>query len=390
MKESITILGATGSIGCNALEVIDQHPQRYQVFALTGNHNIELLAKQCLRFRPKYAVVANGDSVDLLNKELKNSSTQVLAGADALLRVVSEHEVDTVIAGIVGIPGLVPTLTAAREGKRILLANKEVLIAAGKFFVQAIKENGAVIMPVDSEHNAVYQCLEKKHQTVKTDRVRKIILTASGGPFLRLPLTQLSQITPEQACAHPNWSMGAKISVDSATMMNKGLEVIEAHWLFGLPLDQIEILIHPQSIVHALVVFEDGSTIAQMSYPDMRVAIAYALSGSDRIPSGVEDLDLAKCRKLEFQAVDYQRFPCVKIAHEAFAQGEIQTIALNAANEIAVYNFLNGKLGFDKIPEAISETIEQMSSGVIENIEQVLAVDAEARMFTQELIKRQV
>ena len=386
IKESVTVLGSTGSIGCNTLDVLSRYPKRYQIFALTAHDNIVLLAEQCRIFEPKYAVISNRDRAAELRSACAGLKTKVLEDTGSLIQVASDHEVDTVIAGIVGIAGLGPTLAAARSGKRILLANKEALIVAGRLFMQTVRDNNAVIVPVDSEHNGIFQCLEKKHQSVNIARVKKIILTASGGPFLHFPYEQLRAVTPAQACKHPNWKMGAKISVDSATLLNKGLEVIEAHWLFDIPMERIEVLVHPQSIVHGLVMFEDGSMIAQMSRPDMRIAIAYALSGSKRIDSGVAPLDLAECSRLDFLAVDHHRFPCMQMTADAFSRGETQIIALNAANEVAVAGFLEGHLRFDLIPDIIHGTFTQIKTRDISNLETIQAIDTEARVLAQKLI----
>ncbi len=369
-KQSITILGATGSIGCRALDVIARHRDRYRVFALTAKSNIQYLVQQCREFAPRYAVLSKSHDVKDFKRALGGSDTQVLVGQDALIEVASHAQCDTVLAGIVGTAGLLPTLAAAEAGKRILLANKEVLVSAGAIFMHAVAQNNALLLPIDSEHNGLFQCLNSRWtEKLNLENVKKFILTASGGPCLQTPLADLPYVTPEQACAHPNWEMGAKISVDSATMMNKGLEVIEACRLFHLTAKQIEIVIHPQSLVHAMVCMKDGSVLAQMSRPDMRVPIAHALAWPQRIESGVTPLDLTQCQNLTFQAVDFNRFPCLCLAYQALKEGEVALIALNAANEIAVSEFLAGKISFDMIDHVIRETLQCVMTQAVEHAE---------------------
>lgn len=390
--QTIVILGSTGSIGCNTLDVIAKHPSEFQVFALTANKNIQLLAQQCQQFKPRYAVVINPQAraqlCDLLQQH--QMSTEVLLGERALVEVACASEVDTVMAAIVGGAGLLPTFHAAKAGKRILLANKEALVMAGQLFVQAVASSGASVIPVDSEHNALLQCLpvdfKACHST--THDVERLVLTASGGPFRSTPLAKLAEVTPAQAIAHPNWSMGAKISIDSATMMNKGLEVIEAHYLFNIPLKKIEVVIHPQSIVHALVQYTDGSTLAQIGYPDMRTPIACALSWPNRLATDVPRLDLLTLSKLDFDQLDLKRYPCLKIAMDAFQLGPAAVIALNAANEIAVEAFLQHQLRFDEIAPTIYSVIEQAQQIPVRDITTVVHLDQQARALTHQHIPK--
>ena len=354
-KRTITVLGSTGSVGASALEVVAHHTDRYRIFALTAQRNIELLATQCARFQPEYAVVADPARLDAAKALVPRGHTQLIAGAEALERVVAAECCDTVIAGISGSAGLAPTLAAVHAGKRVLLANKEALVMAGALLMRSVEESGAVLLPVDSEHNAVFQCLWQAQPA----EVEKIILTASGGPFLDTPTKSLATVTPEQACAHPNWDMGVKISVDSATMMNKGLEVIEACWLFGLPPDKVEVVIHPQSVLHAMVAFKDGSVLAQMSRPDMRVPISYALAWPERISSGVDTLDIGRCRDLQLREVDHQRFPSVALAYRCMRAGDTAVIALNAANEVAVEAFVAKRLRYDHITAVVQAVVDR-------------------------------
>jgi len=390
-KQQICILGATGSIGVSTLDVIARHPQRYQVFALTAHTQIEKLAQQCAVFQPAYAVVANAALATQLAHSLRALSpkTNVLYGAQALCDVASAAECDVVMAAIVGAAGLPASLAAARAGKRILLANKEALVMSGQLFIDAVQKSGAVLLPIDSEHNAIFQCLPSTYQRdLASSGISKIILTASGGPFLNRDVASLHDVTPEQAIAHPNWVMGRKISVDSASMMNKGLEVIEAHWLFGAPADKIDVLIHPQSLVHSMVSYEDGSLLAQLGNPDMRTPIAYGLAYPERIASGVEALDLSKFLQLNFHQPDFQRFPCLRLAYEALRAGASAPVVLNAVNEVAVDAFLNSALGFMQIEAVIAYALEKIPVQATNTLESILEVDAEARQVAQRYISQ--
>ena len=384
----VTVLGATGSIGRSTLEVVALHPERYRVFALTGHRQIDLLAQQCARFGPRVVVVADQDAAEQLLAALGKlgfgGKIEIGCDREALARAVTDPRVDVVMAAIVGAAGLEPTLAAARAGKKILLANKEALVMAGEVFGAACKEGKAQVLPIDSEHNAVFQCLPGGSLA---PGVRRIILTASGGPFLRLTRAQMAAVTPEQACAHPNWSMGRKISVDSATMMNKGLELIEAHYLFGVAVSSLEVLVHPQSIVHSLVEYDDGSVLAQLGNPDMRTPIAHALAYPQRVASGVEPLSLAKIGTLSFEDPDLERFPCLRLAIEALAAGGRAPCVLNAANEIAVAGFLSGKIGFGGIGAVNAEVLARLGQGAAgASVGAVLELDAEARALAADLV----
>lgn len=386
----VAILGSTGSIGLNTLDVIRAHPDRFQVLALTAAKQIERLADQCIEFKPLIAVVANAEGAAQLSKLLqaKNISTQVLYGADALVTAVTDSGCDTVMAAIVGAAGLVPTLAAAKAGKRVLLANKEALVMSGNLFMQAMKEGGGELLPIDSEHNAIFQCLPA-HFTQSPSAhlgVEELWLTASGGPFRDTPVADLSAITPEQACAHPNWVMGRKISVDSATMMNKGLEVIEAFWLFGLPLEKIKVLIHPQSVVHSMVRYRDGSVLAQMGQPDMRTPIAYGLAWPERIDAGVAQLNLTQLASLSFSEPNLNQFPCLSLAFSAAKAGGTAPAVLNAANEVAVAAFLDEGLPYLKISEVVERTLSNLNLASADSLESILAVDAQARQLATRLI----
>ena len=389
--QRITVLGATGSIGMSTLDVIARHPQRYQVYALSANRQWERLFEQCKQFQPRYAVLLDVAAAEQLQVKLKQHGmpTEVLQGLAALEQIASASEVDTVMAAIVGAAGLKPALAAARAGKKVLLANKEALVMSGQIFMQAVHDHAATLLPIDSEHNAIFQALPRAgNGDLRAMGVRRILLTASGGPFRTVPLDSLAQVTPEQACAHPNWVMGRKISVDSATMMNKGLEVIEAHWLFNAPVEQIEVVIHPQSVIHSMVEYIDGSVIAQLGNPDMRTPIAYALGFPDRIESGVSALDLFKIARLDFEAPDTRRFPCIRLAYEALRAGGSAPAVLNAANEIAVGAFLDLQLPFQAISSVIEHTLAAIPLGAVETLEQVLAADAMARHIAQEQVMR--
>ena len=386
----VAILGSTGSIGVNTLDVIRAHPDRFKVVALTAAKQIERLAEQCIEFKPAIAVVANADGAAQLYRLLqeKKISTQVIHGPEALVSAVIESGCDTVMAAIVGAAGLVPTLAAAKAGKRVLLANKEALVMSGNLFMQAMKAGGGELLPIDSEHNAIFQCLPAQFTKTPADHlgVEELWLTASGGPFRDVPITDLSAITPEQACAHPNWVMGRKISVDSATMMNKGLEVIEAFWLFGLPLEKIKVLIHPQSVVHSMVRYRDGSVLAQMGQPDMRTPIAYGLAWPERIDAGVAQLNLTQLAGLSFSEPNFSQYPCLGLAFAAAKAGGTAPAILNAANEIVVAAFLDDGLPYLKIAEVVERTLNAVPAVTADSLEIILAADAKARQITSDLI----
>ena len=383
----LTILGATGSIGRSTLDVVARHPEFFSVFALTGGTQLELLAEQCVKFKPRFAVVLSENAAtDLRARLLANASqTEVLVGAEALCDVARAPEVTTVMAAIVGAAGLLSAMAAARAGKRILLANKESLVMAGGLMMAAVREGGATLLPIDSEHNALFQCLPEQKDAV--NGVASVTLTASGGPFLHTPLTQLQNITPDQACAHPRWSMGRKISVDSATMMNKGLEVIEARWLFAMGVEQINVVIHPQSIIHSLVNYVDGSSLAQLGHADMRVPIAHALAYPERIASGVDLLDLAKQGVLEFYPPDLEKFVCLRLAFDALKAGGAAPIVLNAANECAVAAFLAGKLAFLDIARVNEAALNALNISAPTDVDEVMAIDATVRAWAAAHLK---
>jgi len=387
----LTVLGATGSIGVNTLDVVARHPDRYEVLALTGHSQVDLLAAQCKRFRPAYAVVGSATDAGRLAGLLRADGvrTEVLHGAEALVRVAGLAEADAVMAAIVGAAGLPPTLAAARAGKRVLLANKEALVMAGAVFMADVRRAGALLLPIDSEHNAVFQSMPHDYAgSMARSGVRRILLTASGGPFRTSSRDVLTRVTPEQAVAHPNWVMGRKISVDSATMMNKGLEVIEAHWLFNAPAEKIEVVIHPQSVIHSLVDYEDGSVLAQLGNPDMRTPIANALAWPERIDSGVAALDLFAVGQLNFERPDLQRFPCLELAYRALkAEGNAAAV-LNAANEVAVAAFLERRLSFLGIAGLIAATLDAVPQGALPDLDAVLEADREARVVAQQLLQR--
>lgn len=387
--QHITILGATGSIGVSTLDVVARHPDRYRVYALTAHQRVEELAEQCERFRPQVAVVGSDDAAKLLSKRLsaKGIKTEVLHGEASLCEVASAAGCDIVMAAIVGAAGLAPTLAAAHAGKKVLLANKEALVMSGRLFMDAVRVHGATLLPIDSEHNAIFQCLPSTYErTPGNHGIAKILLTASGGPFLNRPVETLEDVTPEEAVAHPNWVMGRKISVDSATMMNKGLEVIEAHWLFGASAEQIEVVIHPQSVIHSMVSYVDGSVLAQLGNPDMRTPIAHALAYPERIASGVAAVDLTRIGQLVFQAPDFQRFPCLKLAYDALLAGETAPAILNAANEVAVEAFLDRRIGFREIDSLIARVMEKLPPVGITNIGDLLEQDCRARDLAREFI----
>ena len=381
MKQ-VTILGATGSIGVNTLDVIARHPERFRVFALSGNTQVERLFEQCRQFRPRFAVALDAQAAQRLRALLKEAriETEVLAGPDALQQIASAAEVDVVMAAIVGAAGLKPTLAAARAGKTVLLANKEALVMSGRLFMDAVRNHGATLLPIDSEHNAIFQALPRNYADgLGRVGVAKILLTASGGPFRTRPLNQLANVSPDEACAHPNWVMGRKISVDSATMMNKGLEVIEAHWLFDAAPEQVEVVIHPQSVIHSMVSYIDGSVIAQLGNPDMRTPIAYGLGYPERIGAGVKPLDVVGVGRLDFEPVDKQRFPCVALAYQAMCTGGTAPAILNAANEVAVDAFLARRIRFTAIAPVIEQTLERVNASASGSLEEILAADQMAR-----------
>jgi 1-deoxy-D-xylulose-5-phosphate reductoisomerase len=381
-SQRLTVLGATGSIGASTLDVVARHPQRYEVFALTAFSRVDALGELCMQHRPQYAVVGNGVDAGRLEARLREAgvATQVLAGEAALEQVAAAPEADAVMAAIVGAAGLQPTLAAVRAGKRVLLANKEALVMAGEVFMAEVRKSRAVVLPIDSEHNAVFQSLPTGFSGDFEQRgVRRLLLTASGGPFRAVPIERLANVTPDQACAHPNWAMGRKISVDSATMMNKGLEVIEAHWLFGAAPERIDVVIHPQSVIHSLVEYVDGSVLAQLGNPDMRTPIAHALAYPERIDAGVAPLDLFQVAQLTFERPDLVRFPCLKLAYQALSAGGNAPAVLNAANEIAVSAFLDGRLPFLRIAEVIAAALDAVPVCAVPDLPAVLSADAAAR-----------
>lgn len=387
----LTVLGSTGSIGKSTLDVVARHPHRYQVVALTAYRQDELLFEQCQKFKPRYAVLLDEEAALRLTKRIAIAGlkVEVLCGEQALEQVSSLSEVNAVMAAIVGAAGLRPTLAAAYAGKKILLANKESLVMAGGIFMDAVRQNGATLLPIDSEHNAIFQALPREYAgDMKASGVSKILLTASGGPFRDTPLSELQQVTPEQACAHPNWVMGRKISVDSASMMNKGLEVIEAHWLFNAAADDIQVVVHPQSVIHSMVQYIDGSVLAQMGNPDMRTPIAHALAYPLRIEAGVAPLDLFAVAQLNFIAPDFERFPCLALAYRALRTGGTAPAILNAANEVAVEAFLNKKISFLDIPRLITAVLEKQASVEVETLDDVLLADAQARVAAQGWVVR--
>jgi 1-deoxy-D-xylulose-5-phosphate reductoisomerase len=389
--QNITILGSTGTIGEQTLDVIARHPQRYKVFALTANTNTKVMLQQCLDFQPQYAVMLDAAAAKVLAEQLAthNSKTVVLSGLSNLEQVCSDAAVDAVMAAIVGAAGLKPAMAAARAGKRILLANKETLVMAGSLFMDAVKQGGAILLPIDSEHNAIFQVMSPQGlENLKDGGVRKIILTASGGPFRQYTQAQIDKVTPAMALKHPNWVMGAKITVDSATLMNKGLEVIEAHWLFNAQPSQIEVVVHPQSVIHSMVEYVDGSVLAQLGNPDMRTPIAYGLAYPERIDSGVSSLDFLTIGQLEFEAPDTKRFPCLQLAYDALKAGGTASTILNAANEVAVNAFLNDQIGFKGISDLIASALNKLAIENVNAIEQLVEVDREVRQYAGDWIAR--
>ncbi|MCO7513550.1 1-deoxy-D-xylulose-5-phosphate reductoisomerase [Pseudomonas guariconensis] len=389
--QRITVLGATGSIGLSTLDVIARHPERYQVFALSGYSRLDQLLALCERHRPAYAVVPSAEAATRLREGLAAAgcATEVLEGEAGLCQVARAAEVDAVMAAIVGAAGLRPTLAAVEAGKKVLLANKEALVMSGALFMGAVRRSGAVLLPIDSEHNAIFQCLPGDYaRGLAPVGVRRILLTASGGPFRETPAAALANVTPEQACAHPNWSMGRKISVDSASMMNKGLELIEACWLFDAAPDKVEVVVHPQSVIHSLVDYVDGSVLAQLGNPDMRTPIANALAWPERIDSGVAPLDLFAIARLDFQAPDEQRFPCLRLARQAAEAGNSAPAVLNAANEVAVEAFLQRRIRFPEIAGMIEQVLDQESVVPLPSLDAVFAADQRARELSREWLRR--
>lgn len=388
MTQWLTILGSTGSIGCSTLDVVRRHPERYRVYALTAARSAEAMAAQIAEFHPQFAVMADPIAAETLISLLSSDvETQVLSGTDALIQVAEATKVDQVMASIVGAAGLLPTLAAARAGKRVLLANKESLVMAGPLFMDAIREGGAELLPIDSEHNAIFQSMPHDYDgDLKATGIRKILLTASGGPFRGKTLSELEQVTPAQAVAHPNWSMGQKISVDSATLMNKGLELIEACFLFNCQAADVQVVVHPQSVIHSMVQYCDGSVLAQLGQPDMRTPIAYGMSWPERIEAGVKSLDLFDIARLDFQEPDEENFRCLRLAKEAFAAGGTMPAVLNAANEIAVEAFLGERIGFTAIPTLIERVMEQHQLQAADTLESILRADSWARECAKSLM----
>ena len=385
--QSVTVLGSTGSIGKSTLDVLARHPERYQVLALTANSQVALLLQQVIQFQPRFAVMRDADAAEQLESALRREglTTQVLSGEEGLCQVAADA--DITMAAIVGAAGLLPTLAAVEAGRKVLLANKEALVMAGGLFMQAVARSGATLLPIDSEHNAIFQCLPADDGGgVREQGVRRILLTASGGPFRSRSLASLATVTPDEACAHPNWSMGRKISVDSATMMNKGLELIEACWLFDTPPALVEVVVHPQSVVHSMVEYVDGSVLAQLGNPDMRTPIAHALAWPERIDSGVGSLDLIAQGRLDFEAPDPQRFPCLRLAREAAEAGGCASAVLNAANEVAVAAFLDEQLAFVEIPRVLEAVMSRVESVEPETLEAVQAADAQARRVAKDIL----
>ena len=388
-QQVLTILGSTGSIGESTLDVVSRHPEKFRVFALAGHRQVDKLAAQCKQFRPEYAVVGDAGHAAELEKKLKQEgiNTQVLYGAQALIDVASADEVSGVMCAIVGAAGLPSALAAAQKGKTIYLANKETLVVSGALFMETARQNGATVLPIDSEHNAIFQVLPRDYTgRLNEHGINSIILTASGGPFLNTDLSTFDSITPEQAVKHPNWSMGRKISVDSASMMNKGLELIEAHWLFNCPPEKLEVVIHPQSVIHSMVRYRDGSVLAQLGNPDMRTPIAYCLGLPERIDSGVGELDFGTLSALTFQKPDFDRFPCLKLAYQAMNAGGAAPCVLNAANEVAVAAFLDKHIKFTDIAQVVAHCLAQDFSDGHHDIESLLAQDAQTRRQAREFM----
>ncbi|ATD06980.1 MULTISPECIES: 1-deoxy-D-xylulose-5-phosphate reductoisomerase [Pseudoalteromonas] len=391
-EQNLVVLGATGSIGLSTLDVVSRNKEQYRVFALVAGQNAEKMAELCLRHQPKYAVMSSEHAARQLSQRLRGTTTtEVLHGVEAMAEMARHVDVDIVMSAIVGAAGLLPTLAAVEAGKKVLLANKESLVMSGQLFMDKVKAHGATLLPIDSEHNAIYQCLPATIQTGQSSNlshsgVSKILLTGSGGPFLQRSLATLASVTVEEAVAHPNWSMGRKISVDSATMMNKGLEFIEAKWLFNCSADDIEVVIHPQSMIHSMVQYRDGSVLAQMGQPDMRTPIAYGLAYPERIDAGVEPLDFSQIVDFTFTKPDFNRYPNLKLAIDACRSGQAATTTVNAANEIAVAAFLEGKIGFCDIYRVNALTLEQSELSVLESVESIMETDRTARHRAQQII----
>lgn len=389
-KQGVCVLGSTGTIGVNTLDVISRHPEKYQVIALTAHQSDEKLYQQCVEYTPQFAVLVDADAAERLQKKLSSTDipTEVLQGVEALEKVAGLQQVDQVMAAIVGAAGLLPALAAARAGKRILLANKEALVMSGDLFIAEVKKHNAELLPIDSEHNAIFQCMPTHYvDGLEQAGVNKILLTASGGPFRHRSIDTLHDVTPEEAVAHPNWVMGRKISVDSATMMNKGLEVIEACWLFDTQASMVQVVIHPQSVIHSMVSYNDGSVLAQMGNPDMRTPIAHAMGWPERMQSGVEPLDVFEVAKLEFEKPDFDRFPCLLMAYESLNIGGTATAILNAANEVAVEAFLNKQLSFTNISKVIEKTLENTTSVAAKDLQTILHADTDARQHAYDWVK---
>lgn len=386
--KSVTVLGSTGSIGISTLDVIANHPDQYKVHALVANTNVDVIYQQVQQFKPEFAVMVDQQAATSLKERLGSNATTVLSGEIAAAEMAAHESSTIVMAAIVGAAGLLSALAAVQAGKTVLLANKEALVMSGAYFMQQAKACGATLLPVDSEHNAIFQSLPMHKVSDVYQGVEKITLTASGGPFRQKAVADLVDVTPDEACAHPNWSMGRKISVDSASMMNKGLELIEAHWLFDMPHDKIDVLVHPESIIHSMVSYTDGSVLAQLGNPDMRTPIAHALAWPERIQTKVKALDLSDIASLHFEKPDFDRFPCLKLAYEAIEAGGIQSIVLNAANEIAVDAFLNEKVRFVDIHKIIRHALEQIDHAMVSSLEEIIAVDKQTRKITQEHIKK--
>jgi len=392
-QSGVSILGSTGTIGVNTLDVISRNPERFKVVALSANRNLDLLFEQCQHWNPAFAAVADSNLAAKFSHRIREAGipTEVLSGVEGLITISQLSETDQVMAGIVGAAGLQPTLAAARAGKRVLLANKEALVMSGDLLMSAVRDHGAELLPIDSEHNAIFQCMptpRDENASLASIGVNHILLTGSGGPFRTLPLDQLPDVTPEQACAHPNWVMGRKISVDSATMMNKGLEIIEACWLFDTSIEKIEVVIHPQSVIHSMVAYSDGSVLAQMGNPDMRTPIAHAMAWPERMTSGVADLNFFDIARLDFEPPDFDRFPCLKLAMQACEQGGTAGAILNAANEIAVEAFLQGEISFPAIAQTIDHCLNHCQHGAADDLDIVLDTDQQTRQVASDWIAK--
>ncbi len=387
-RTKVTVLGATGSIGASTLDVLSRHKDRYEVFALSAARSVDSMLDLCLRFKPQFAVMADPFAAELLEEKLRGSDIKVLSGDEGLCFISSHESCDCVVASIVGAAGLVPTLHAVESGKRVLLANKEALVMAGQLMMDAAKKSGALLLPIDSEHNAIFQCLPQTESGVEWRGVQKILLTASGGPFRQSTIDELRRVTPERALKHPNWDMGEKVTIDSASLMNKGLELIEACWLFGVTPQQIDVVVHPQSIVHSMVSYDDGSVLAQMGNPDMRTPIAHALAWPERIDSGVAALDLLTHSQLSFEAPDTNRFPCLRLATEAAEVGGTATTILNAADEIAVPAFIEERIGFMDIASHVENALQKIPAVAVDCLETLFETDLKTRELVKEAISR--